>query len=497
MMKTMNRTFASSYKDFLTEKIFIDGKWKNSANGKTFAVHDPSTGQVLHHASDCGEDDIVDAIEAAHKSFKTWKNTMAKERSALLRRLFELQMENADHLAYLISMEMGKTVKEAKTEISYGASFFEWFAEEAKRVNGEVFPSPFPNSMTMYLREPIGPVGIITPWNFPNAMITRKLAAALAAGCTAVIKPAEDSPFSALALAQLVEEAGFPAGVVNVVTCSRASASGIGSVMCKSHKLSALSFTGSTAVGKILLSEGSSTVKKIFLELGGNAPLIVFKSADINTAVQGCINAKFRNCGQACIAANRIYVDSSIHDEFVAKLALKMSQELKVGNSTDPGSTVGPMVNAKAVEKMKAHVKDAVDKGGKIKIGGKVIDGNFFEPTLIVDVKANSLLCSEETFGPLAAVIKFDNEQNVIDIANSTRFGLAGYFFSNDYAQVWRVAKKLEMGMIGINQGAISCAECPFGGIKESGIGREGSKLGIEEFTNVKYLCMGAIPPNA
>jgi succinate-semialdehyde dehydrogenase len=407
--------------------------------------------------------------------------------------MFELQMQYQRELAEVITMEMGKPIAESMGEIAYGASFFEWFSEQARRINGEILQSPFPDKVMMYTREPIGPVGIMVPWNFPNAMITRKLAAALACGCTAIIRPSEESPFSALALGKIAEEAGIPPGVVNVVTSRRQHATAITKSICQSPDIAAISFTGSTSVGKMLLDWGASTVKRICLELGGNAPFIVFDSADVDRAVDGCMASKFRNTGQTCVCANRIFVQSGIHDEFVKKLAATMASQLKSGNTLDQAVTVGPLVNERAVEKVKDHVDDAVSKGGKVITGGKHVGGYNFEPTLITNVSKDMKLCSEETFGPLAGVVKFDSEEEVLELANSVRVGLAGYFYSGNIAQIWRVARRLQVGMVGVNEGIISCSEAPFGGVKESGLGREGSHLGIDEFVNIKYICLGGM----
>ncbi|RWS08040.1 hypothetical protein B4U79_07801 [Dinothrombium tinctorium] len=485
------RKFSTDVSSFLTNKVFIDGKWVSALNGKTFLVYNPSNGEILHEAAECTHEDASIAIQAATEAFKSWRLTTAKYRSDLLRKLWSKQMKAHKALAQLMSLEMGKPLKESMGEIVYGASFLEWFAEEARRINGEVLQSPQKNKMMMYVKEPIGPVGIITPWNFPNAMITRKLAAALAAGCTVVIRPAEDSPFSGLALAKLADEVGFPSGVINVITSSRNNASAIGTTLCHSHDIRGISFTGSTAVGKLLLRESVSTVKRVSLELGGNAPFIVFNSADVSKAVDGCIASKFRNTGQTCVCANRIFVQSKIHDEFVEALVSKMSQELIIGSPTDESTTLGPLVNERAVEKVERHIKDATQKGAKIKTGGKHLKNCFFEPTVLTGAHQQMLLASEETFGPVAAIFKFDTEEEVIKMANAERNGLAGYFYSNDISQIWRVARHLEVGMIGVNEGIISSCEAPFGGVKESGLGREGSKFGIDEFINIKYVCIG------
>lgn len=478
-----------STSSFFIDKAFIDGKWVKASKG-TFDVQSPDNGDVIGKSPNCSTGDAQLAIDAAKRAFESWSMTTAKTRSDLLRKMFQLQKQYQPFLAEVISQEMGKPLTEANGEINYGASFLEWFSEQARRINGEVMQSPFPDKMLMYTKEPIGPAAIIAPWNFPNAMITRKLGAALAAGCTTVIRPSEDSPFSALAIAKIAEEAGLPPGVVNVIPSDRSLAPVIGQALCESPDISVVSFTGSTAVGKQLLSWGASTVKRICLELGGNAPFIVFDSADAEKAAVGCIASKFRNSGQTCVCANRIFVQKGIHDEFVAKLAAAMKKALKVGRPADPGTTVGPLVNSRAVDKVKAHVEDAVSKGAKLLIGGKLVDGNYFEPTLMTGVTPDMRMCHEETFGPIAGITVFDTEEQVLKMTNNVRVGLAGYFFSRDLSQVWRVARKLQVGMVGVNEGIISCCEAPFGGVKESGIGREGSQMGVDEFLNVKYICL-------
>jgi succinate-semialdehyde dehydrogenase len=407
--------------------------------------------------------------------------------------MFDLQMRNQQELAHLITMEMGKPLIESTGEIVYGGSFFQWFSGEARRIHGEVLQSPFPDKLMLSTREAAGIASIITPWNFPNAMVTRKLAAALAAGCTTIIRPSEDTPFSAIAIAKLAEEAGLPPGVVNVIPSDRSLAPVIGQKLCESPDVSVVSFTGSTIVGKQLLAWGASTVKRICLELGGNAPFIVFDSADADAAAAGCIASKFRNAGQTCVCANRIFVQKSIHDEFVAKLAVAMKKSLRVGRPQDAGVTVGPLVNNRAVHKVMQHVDDAVSKGAKILVGGKRIDDNYFEPTLIDGIKDDMRIMKEETFGPVAGIVTFDTEDQVLRMANATRVGLAGYFYSRDLSQVMRVSRRLKVGMIGVNDGIISCAEAPFGGVKESGLGREGSHHGVDEFLSIKYICMGGI----
>jgi succinate-semialdehyde dehydrogenase len=484
---------SKSLLDSLQSKAYINGEWRKSSSNKTFKVFNPSNGELIGESSDCDVNDANDAINAAKNAFQEWSETTAKHRSQLLRKLFELQMSRQQELAQLLTLEMGKPIKESMGEIAYGASFLEWFAEEAKRVNGEIIQSPWKEKMVLYTKEPIGVVAIIVPWNFPNAMITRKLGAVLATGCTAVIRPSEDTPYSALAIAKLAEEAGFPKGVINVVPTSRINTSSVGKTLCQSTDVSALSFTGSTAVGKILLEQSASTVKRVCLELGGNAPFIVFDSANVDKAVEGCIASKFRNAGQTCVCANRIYVQSGIYDTFVAKLAQKMAQELIVGDGSDSNTTIGPLINYKAVEKVQIHVNDAITKGGNLVYGGKHIKGNFFEPTLITNVNTDMQFSQEETFGPLAGIFKFKTEDEVLSLANASRVGLAGYFYSNEMSQIWRVAKRLQVGMIGVNEGIISTTEAPFGGVKESGLGREGSHFGTDEFVNIKYICLGGL----
>lgn len=474
---------------WLLSTAYIDGKWVKSSEG-TFEVTNPYNNELLAKAANCGQKETQQAIKAANKSFETWSMIPAKTRGAYLRKLFDLQMNYQEQLALLITREMGKPFAEAKGEIAYGASFLEWFSEQARRYKGEILQSPFPDKMIMYTKEPAGPVAIITPWNFPNAMITRKLGAALAAGCSVVIRPSEDTPFSAIAIAKLAEEAGIPPGVINVIPSNRAGAPIIGQLLSESPEISVLSFTGSTVVGKQLLSWGSSTVKRICLELGGNAPFIVFDSADAEKAAEGCIASKFRNTGQTCVCANRIFVQKGIHDEFVAKLASAMSKTLRVGPPEQAGITIGPLVNERAVAKVKNHIEDALAKGARLLVGGKQVDSNYYEPTLITGIKRDMLMCNEETFGPVAGIVSFDTEEEVISLANSTRVGLAGYFYSREHSQIWRVARKLQVGMIGINDGIISCCEAPFGGVKESGLGREGSEMGMDEFLSVKYICL-------
>ncbi|GBM16307.1 Succinate-semialdehyde dehydrogenase, mitochondrial [Araneus ventricosus] len=435
-------------------KTYINGSWVAAKNGKTFPVFNPANGETVANVPDCGIEETNEAVDGCYDAFKTWKNTTAKERAAFLRRMFELQMKNSNSLARIITLEGGKTLTESVGEISYGASFFEWFSEEARRIYGDIVPSPFKNRQLFFFREPIGVAGIITPWNFPNAMITRKVAAALAAGCTCVIKPAEDTPLSALAIAQLAEEAKIPPGVINVITTSRNNTVSVGKRLCEHTKVATISFTGSTAVGKLLFEQSASTVKRVSLELGGNAPFIVFNSADVSKAVTGAMASKFRNSGQTCVCTNRILVQEKIHDEFVTALGKAMQNQLKVGEGLKPDVTTGPLINENAVRKF-----PAVISSGAARSGGT----------------------------------RFSSEERLHQIANSTQSGLSGYFFSGDISQIWRVAKSLEVGMVGVNEGIFSCAEAAFGGVKESGLGREGSRYGIDEYVQIKYMCLGGL----
>ncbi|PIK34586.1 putative succinate-semialdehyde dehydrogenase, mitochondrial [Apostichopus japonicus] len=480
------------YSSLLRNKAFINGAWVDSKDGQKFLVKNPSTGEELGDVPDMGAREAESAIEHAYEAFQSWKHTTAKWRSQILRKWFNLVTENQEELARLLTAENGKTLAEAEGEVGYGASFLEWFSEEAKRNYGDVVPSPARNKRMLFIRQPIGVAAMITPWNFPNAMITRKVGAALAAGCTAVVKPGEDTPLSALALAELAEQAGVPPGVLNIVTCGRENAPAIGKVFCESPLVSAISFTGSTQTGKHLLQMSASTVKKASMELGGNAPFIVFDSADVDAAVAGAIGSKFRGTGQTCICPNRIFAQSGIYEEFCAKLSTAVSK-LVTGDGMSPGTSVGPMINERAVEKVERHIEDAVAHGAKVLTGGKrhKLGGSFFEPTVVRDVPREAVVCSEETFGPLAPVIKFNSEEEVLSLANFTRVGLAGYFYSRDMSQVWRVAEGLEVGMVGINETAISADCIAFGGVKESGLGREGSKYGLEEYSEIKYLCFG------
>lgn len=477
------------------DKAFINGNWRASKSGATFPVFNPANGEVICNVTDCSSEDVEEAVQSAVKAFKTFKETTAKERSAMLLKFFELQNKHAEDLAKLMTAENGKPMVESRSEVVYGASFLEWFAAEARRMYGDYVPAPVKGREMVFIKQPVGVTAIITPWNFPNAMITRKIGAALAAGCACIIKPAPDTPLSALALAQLAHEAGFPPGTVNVLPSSEGNTPAVGRVLCEHHDIHALSFTGSSAVGKLLLGQCAQSVKKVSLELGGNAPFIVFDSAHLEKAINGALACKFRNTGQTCVSANRILVQEGIHDKFVAGLAEAIRAKMQVGDGFQPQTTLGPLINSKAVEKVEQHVADAVSKGAKVVVGGKrhALGGNFFEPTLVTDVSRDMLACREETFGPVASVIRFKTEDEAVELANSTRVGLAGYFYTENISQAWRVAKALEVGMVGVNEGIISCAEAAFGGVKESGLGREGSRYGLDEFTHIKYICFGGL----
>ncbi len=475
----------------LKDKAFVNGQWTKSGTGKTYAVHNPVDKSVITSVPDMDGEDTKMAIQKASVAFNSWKKYTAKERADILRKWYELQIKHLDDLALILTTEQGKPLAEAKGEIKYGASFVEWFAEEARRIYGDVIPGHAKDKRITVIKQPVGVVAAVTPWNFPNAMITRKVAPALAAGCTVVIKPAEDTPLSALALAVLAEEAGFPPGVLNIVTTS--SAESVGSEMTANPVVKKLSFTGSTAVGKLLMKQCSATVKKISLELGGNAPFIVFDDADIDAAVEGAIASKYRNAGQTCVCANRIFAQAGIYDAFTKKLT-EASLDLKVGAGTEEGVAIGPLINDAAMEKVERLIEDARKQGAKVLTGGRKMEGgNFYQPTVLTDVHSGMALNSEEIFGPVAPVYQFDTEEEVIQQANDTPYGLAAYFYGRDYARIWRVAEALEYGIVGINTGMISTAIAPFGGVKESGIGREGSKYGIEEFVEIKYMCWGGV----
>jgi succinate-semialdehyde dehydrogenase / glutarate-semialdehyde dehydrogenase len=473
----------------LTDKAYVAGEWTGADSGQSFPVSNPARGDVICTVPDLAEAEIGRAIDAAYAAQKDWARRTGKERAAVLRRWYELTVANADDLAAILTAEMGKPLTEAKGEILYGAAFLEWFAEEAKRVYGETIPGHQPDKRLVVIKQPIGVAASITPWNFPNAMIARKVAPALAAGCAMVAKPAGETPLSALAMAVLAERAGVPKGLFSVVT-SKSSAK-VGKLFCSHPKVRKLTFTGSTEVGRILLSQAAEQVMKCSMELGGNAPFIVFDDADLDAAVDGAMTAKYRNNGQTCVCANRIYVQAGIYDAFAEKLAQRVAA-MKVGDGFEQGVTVGPLINADAVRKVEEHVANATSKGATVVAGGKrhALGGNFFEPTILKGVTRDMIMSTDETFGPLAPLYRFDDEADVIEQANDTIFGLASYFYARDLARVWRVAEALEYGMVGINTGLISTEVAPFGGVKQSGLGREGSRHGMDEFMEMKYLCI-------
>ena len=472
------------------EEAFIDGQWIGSTN--TFAVSNPATDETIATVANLETKDAELAISAAEKALPAWRSKLAKERAHIMRKWFDLIIENTQDLAKLMTLEQGKPLTEAAGEVVYGASFVEWFAEEAKRVEGSILGTTWSDKRLMVLKQPIGVCVAITPWNFPIAMITRKIAPALAAGCTIVIKPAELTPLSALALAELAKRAGIPDGVINIVTADATQSIVIGKTLCSSPTVRHLSFTGSTEVGRILMEQCAPTVKKLALELGGHAPFIVFEDADIDAAVSGAMASKFRNSGQTCVCANRFYVHKKIHDQFVEKFAKALSI-IKVGNGMEAGITQGPLIETAALEKVQKHVADALSKGAKLITGGKQsIEGkNFYEPTILANVNSQMLITYEETFGPIAPIIPFESDEEVIQLANSSQFGLASYFYSRDIGRVWKVAEALEYGMVGVNTGLISNEVAPFGGIKQSGLGREGSVYGMDEYLEMKYVCVG------
>lgn len=474
--------------NLLKTQAYINGNWVS--NDKAFPVTNPYNGETIAKVTDCGADETRQAINAAYDAFKVWSKYTADKRSRILKKWYQLQLAHSKDLARLLTTEQGKPLTEALGEIRYGASFVEWFAEEARRVYGDVIPAPTSDKRITVIKQPVGVVGAITPWNFPNAMITRKVAPALAAGCTVVIKPSELTPLSALALAELAEQAGFPPGVLNIVTAQDPKP--VGEELTGNPKVRKVSFTGSTRVGKLLLQQSAAQVKKVSLELGGNAPFIVFDDADIDAAVEGCIASKFRNAGQTCVCTNRVFVQASVQDKFIEKLSEKITA-LRLGNGLEEGTQIGPMINELALQKEERLLADAVSKGAEIPVGGSRNEGLFFQPTLVCNVQPTMDIFREEIFGPIAAIYTFQTEKEVIELANDTNYGLAAYFYGRDYARIWRVAEALEYGMVGINTGAISTAVAPFGGVKESGIGREGSKYGIEDFLNVKYMCWGGV----
>ena len=475
----------------LRQQCYVDGAWIDARGGGTVKVTNPATGHLLGTVPSLGLDETRAAIEAAHAAFPAWAARTAKDRAALLRKWHDLMLAHADDLATVMTAEQGKPLAEARGEVLYAASFIEWFAEEGKRLYGDVIPGHQPDKRIFVLRQPIGVVAAITPWNFPAAMITRKAGPALAAGCTFVCKPATQTPYSALAMAELAHRAGIPQGVCNVIT---GSASAIGGEMTSNPMVRKLTFTGSTEVGKKLMAQCSGTLKKLSLELGGNAPFIVFEDADLDAAVQGAIASKYRNTGQTCVCANRLLVQEGVYDAFVARL-VDAVRKLRVGDGLEGPTEQGPLIDDKAVAKVEEHLADALAKGGKVVLGGRrhALGGTFFEPTVVTQVRPNMLVAREETFGPVAPVFAFATEQDAIRMANDTEFGLASYFYTRDLARALRVAEKLEYGIVGLNTGLISTEVAPFGGVKESGIGREGSKYGILDYTELKYLCIGGI----
>jgi len=489
----LKKPSALSLKDpsLFRQQCYINGQWADADSGKTIDVTNPATGEVLGTIPNMGTAETRRAIEAANAAWVGWRKKTAKERANVLRKLFNLMMENQEDLAILMTAEQGKPMAESKGEVAYAASFIEWFAEEGKRIYGDVIPAHQGDKRIVVTKEPVGVVAAITPWNFPSAMITRKAGPALAAGCPIVLKPATQTPFSALALAELAHRAGLPAGVFNVVT---GSASQIGGEMTSNPIVRKLTFTGSTEIGKILLEQCAKSVKKTSMELGGNAPFIVFDDADLDAAVEGAIMSKYRNTGQTCVCANRILVQDSVYDAFAAKLTAAVGK-LKVGDGLKGETQQGPLIDMKAVEKVEEHIADAVKKGAKVVAGGKrhALGHSFFEPTILVNVTTDMKVTREETFGPVAPLFRFKTEAEGIAMANDTEFGLASYFYARDVGRIWRVGEGLESGMVGVNTGLISTAEVPFGGVKQSGLGREGSHHGIEEYLEIKYLLMGGL----
>ncbi len=470
---------------------YVNGKWIEAASGRTISVRSPSSGEIIGTVPSLSAAEVAGAIEAAHAAFPAWRAMLAKDRATILRRLFDLMVANADDLGMILTAEQGKPFAEARGEILYGASFIEWFAEEGKRIYGDTIPPNAPNRRIIVTKEPIGVFAAITPWNFPNAMITRKAGPGWAAGCTGVIRPASQTPFSALAIAVLAERAGMPAGVCNIIT---GAASETGGELTGNKLVRKLSFTGSTEVGATLLAQCAKTIKKTSMELGGNAPFIVFDDADLDAAVQGTLASKFRNTGQTCVCANRILVQDGVFDAFTAKLKAAV-EALKVGDGMEPGVTQGPLINEGAVRKVEAHIADAVKRGARIVTGGKphARGGNFFEPTVLAEVPPEADVFHEETFGPVAPLFRFKTEEDAIALANDTDFGLAAYFYARDVGRIFRVAEGIEAGIIGINEGLISTEVAPFGGVKSSGLGREGSKYGIEDYLEIKYLALGGL----
>ena len=479
-------------KTLLKHAALIGGQWVKAKSGAEFSVINPATGKEIAKVPNLSAEDVKEAIHASEKSFLEWRNITGKERAAILRKWFNLITENTEDLALIMTHEQGKPLAEARAEIHYGSSFIEWFAEEAKRVTGAIPSTTWPDKRLMVLKQAIGVCVAITPWNFPSAMITRKISPALAAGCPIIVKPAEQTPLSALALGELAVRAGISAGVINILTADSTNSIEIGKVLCDSPVVRHLSFTGSNEVGRILMSQCAPTVKKVALELGGHAPFIVFEDADIDAAVTGAMFAKYRNAGQACVAANRFYVHKKVHDQFVEKFALA-TKAIKVGSGLEQGVTQGPLIDDQALAKVQKHIADAISKGAKVVTGGKVANqgGTFFEPTVLANANNSMLVAYEETFGPVAPVIPFESDEEVVKLANHSQFGLASYFYSRDIGRIWKVSEALEFGMVGVNTGLFSNEVGPFGGIKQSGLGREGSSWGIDEYLEMKYVCVG------
>jgi succinate-semialdehyde dehydrogenase / glutarate-semialdehyde dehydrogenase len=475
----------------LRQQAYIDGQWRDADDGATLDVINPSTGEHLARVPNMGAAEARAAIDAAHRAFPGWRALTAKERARLLRNWFELMMANQNELAALMTLEQGKPLAEARGEIAYAASFIEWFAEQAKRIDGDVIPSPNPDQRLVVTREPVGVCAAITPWNFPAAMITRKAAPALAAGCTIIIKPANETPLSAFALAELAAQAGIPAGVINIVTGKSRE---IGVELTSSPLVKKLTFTGSTEVGRLLMRQCADTVKKVSLELGGNAPFIVFDDADLDAAVEGALLSKYRNAGQTCVCANRFFVHDSVYDEFCRRFAARVAA-FKVDDGFAEGANVGPLINEAAREKVDSLVRDAVAQGARVLVGGAphARGGNFYAPTVLADARPGMSVLVEEIFGPVAPIVRFSSDAEVVQLANDSIYGLAAYFYSRDIGRIWRVAEQLEYGIVGINTGLISNEVAPFGGVKQSGVGREGSKYGIEDYLSIKYLCMGGV----
>ncbi|MCT7317474.1 NAD-dependent succinate-semialdehyde dehydrogenase [Ralstonia sp. CHL-2022] len=480
--------------DLIRSANYISGEWR-TATGPLLDVTDPATGHLITRVPDSGAEEARAALDAAHAAFPTWRKVPAKQRAQIIKRWNDLVLAHQEDLGKLISLEQGKPLAEGKGEVAYAASYIEWFGEEATRMNGEVIPAPVPGRRMFALKEPVGVVAAITPWNFPAAMIARKIAPALVVGCTVVCKPAEDTPLTSLALVRLAQEAGVPPGVLNIVTASRERTPEVVDVWLDDARVRKITFTGSTPVGKHLARRSADTLKKLSLELGGNAPFIVFEDADIDAAVEGFMAAKFRNGGQTCVCPNRVFVHDAVHDAFAAKLAARVAA-LKVGPAIDPASQIGPMINARAVEKIDRHVQDAIAKGAKVLTGGArltQLGANYYAPTVLINADATMACACEETFGPVAPLTRFTTEEDVIAAANDTPFGLAAYFYSQDVRRIWRVAEALETGIVGINEGALAAEAAPFGGVKESGYGREGSVHGLDDYLHTKYVCQGQL----